>query len=65
MLLSNICYIIKNISHFSLLKVKYIAINKEFVFDLDLLIFKRKKDAIRKWFWVFKFNYNSVIKSFK
>jgi hypothetical protein len=55
--LSNINYIIKDISYFNLYKVKYIIINKELVFNLNSLVFKSKKDIIYKRVKVFKLNY--------
>jgi hypothetical protein len=55
--LSNINYIIKDISYFNLYKVKYIIINKELIFNLDLLILKSKKDIVYKRVKVFKLNY--------
>jgi hypothetical protein len=56
-LLSNISYIIKDISYFSLYKVKYKIINKEFILNLNLLILKYKRDVIYKRIKVFKLNY--------
>jgi hypothetical protein len=56
-LLSNISYIIKNISYFNLYKVKYKTINKELILNLNLLVFKYKRDAIYKRIKVFKLNY--------
>jgi hypothetical protein len=53
MLLSNINYIIKNISHFSLYKVKYKSINNKLIFNLNLLVFKYKGDIIYKRIKVF------------
>jgi hypothetical protein len=58
MLLSNINYIVKNISHFSLYKVKYKSINNKLIFNLNLLVLKYKGDAIYKRIKVFKLNYN-------
>jgi hypothetical protein len=58
MLLSNINYIIKNISHFNLYKVKYKSINNKLIFNLNLLVFKYKEDVIYKRIKVFKLNYN-------
>jgi hypothetical protein len=58
MLLSNINYIIKDISYFSLYRVKYKFINNKLVFNLNLLVFKYKGDAIYKRIKVFKLNYN-------
>ena len=52
MLLNNISYIIKDISYFSLYKVKYKFINNKLVFNLNLLVFKYKRIK------VFKLNYN-------
>jgi hypothetical protein len=62
MLLSNINYIIKDISYFNLYKVKYKFINNKFVFNLNLLVFKYKGDVIYKRIKVFKLNYNYIIK---
>ena len=58
MLLSNISYIVKNISYFSLYKVKYKSINNKLILNLNLLVFKYKKNAIYKRIKVFKLNYN-------
>jgi hypothetical protein len=57
-LLSNINYIIKDISYFSLYKVKYKFINNKLIFNLNLLVFKYKGDIIYKRIKVFKLNYN-------
>jgi hypothetical protein len=57
-LLSNISYIVKNISYFSLYKVKYIFINNKLIFNLNLLVFKYKGDTIYKKIRVFKLNYS-------
>ena len=65
MLLSNISYIVKDISYLSLYKVKHITINKKLVLNLDLLVLKSKRDAIYKRIRVFKLNYKQVIRSFK
>jgi hypothetical protein len=56
-LLSNIGYIIKDISYLSLYKVKYKTINKELVFNLNLLVLKYKGDVVYKRIKVFKLNY--------
>jgi hypothetical protein len=64
-LLSNISYIVKNISHLSLYKVEYKFINNKLIFNLNLLVLKYKRDAIYKRIGVFKLNYNRVIKSVK
>jgi N6-adenosine-specific RNA methylase IME4 len=57
-LLSNISYIVKDISYFSLYKVKYKTINKELILNLNLLVLKYKGDIIYKRIKVFKLNYN-------
>jgi hypothetical protein len=41
--LSNINYIIKDISYFSLYKIKYKFINNKLILNLNLLIFKYKE----------------------
>ena len=58
MLLNNISYIVKNISYFSLYKIKYTFINNKLIFNLNLLILKYKGDTIYKRIKVFKLNYN-------
>ena len=58
MLLNNISYIVKDISHFSLYKVKYKFINNKLILNLNLLVLKYKKDAVYKRVEVFKLNYN-------
>jgi hypothetical protein len=57
-LLSNISYIVKDISHFSLYRVKYKSINNKLILNLNLLVFKYKGDAIYKRIRVFKLNYS-------
>jgi hypothetical protein len=57
-LLSNIGYIVKDISHLGLYRVKYKSINNKLILNLNLLIFKYKGDAIYKRIKVFKLNYN-------
>ena len=57
MLLSNISYIIKDISYFNLYKVKYKTINKELILNLNLLILKYRGDTVYKRIKVFKLNY--------
>jgi hypothetical protein len=47
-LLSDVYYIVKDINYLSLLRVEHIAINKEFVLNLDLLVLKRGGRAIYK-----------------
>jgi N6-adenosine-specific RNA methylase IME4 len=64
-LLSNINYIVKDISYFSLYKVKYQTINKELILNLNLLVLKYKGDVIYKRIKVLKLNYKSVAMSFK
>jgi hypothetical protein len=64
-LLSNISCIIKDISHFSLYRVKYKSINNKLVFNLNLLVLKYKGDAVYKRVRVFKLNYSRVIKFIK
>jgi hypothetical protein len=58
MLLSNIGYIVKDISYFSLYRVKYKSINNKLVLNLNLLVLKYRRDAIYKRIRVFKLNYN-------
>jgi hypothetical protein len=57
-LLNNINYIVKDISYFSLYKVKYKSINNKLVLNLNLLVLKYKGDTIYKRIKVFKLNYN-------
>jgi hypothetical protein len=57
-LLSNINYIVKDISYLSLYKVKYKSINNKLILNLNLLVFKYKGDIIYKKIKVFKLNYN-------
>jgi hypothetical protein len=57
-LLSNIGYIVKDISHLGLYRVKYKSINNKLVLNLDLLVFKGGGDAIYKRVRVFKLNYS-------
>jgi hypothetical protein len=56
-LLSNISYIVKDISYFSLYKIKYKIINKELILNLNLLIFKYRGNTIYKRIKVLKLNY--------
>ena len=63
MFLGDINYIIKDISHFNLYKVKYKSINNKLIFNLNLLILKYRGDIIYKRIGVFKLNYNRFIKS--
>jgi hypothetical protein len=57
-LLSNISYIVKDISYLGLYKVKYKSINNKLIFNLNLLVLKYRGDAIYKRIKVFKLNYN-------
>jgi hypothetical protein len=56
--LSNVSYIVKDISHLSLYRVKYKSVNNKLILNLNLLVFKYKGDAIYKRIKVFKLNYN-------
>ena len=58
MLLSNINYIVKDISYFGLYKVKYKSINNKLILNLNLLVLKYKGNTIYKRIKVFKLNYN-------
>ena len=53
MFLGNVGYIIKYIGHLYLFRVKYIVVNKEFVFNLDILVLKGGGGAIYKRVKVF------------
>jgi hypothetical protein len=55
-LLSNISYIVKDISYLGLYRVKYKSINNKLVLNLDLLVLKGRGDAICKRVRVFKLN---------
>jgi hypothetical protein len=57
-LLSNISYIVKDISYLDLYKVKYKSINNKLILNLNLLVLKYKGDAIYKRIRVFKLNYS-------
>jgi hypothetical protein len=54
--LSNISYIIKDISYLSLYRVKHKSVDNKLVLNLDLLVLKYKGDAICKRIRVFKLN---------
>ena len=58
MLLSNISYIVKDISHLSLYRVKYKSINNKLVLNLNLLVLKYGGDAIYKRIRVFELDYS-------
>jgi hypothetical protein len=64
-LLSNISYIVKDISHLSLYKVKYKSVNNKLILNLNLLVFKYRGNTIYKRIKVFKLNYNKVVKFIK
>ena len=53
MFLGNVGYIIKYIGHLCLFRVKYIVVNKEFVFNLDMPVLKEGGGAIYKRVRVF------------
>jgi hypothetical protein len=63
--LCNIGYIIKDISYFSLGKIKYKAINNKLVFNLDLLVLKYRGGAIYKRIRVLKLDYSRFVRPFK
>ena len=63
MLLSNIGYTVKDISHLSLYRVEYKSVDNKLIFNLNLLVFKYKGDIIYKRIKVFKLNYKRVNKS--
>jgi hypothetical protein len=68
-LLSNINYIIKDISYFSLYKVKYKFIINKLIFNLNLLVFKYKfinnKLILNLNLLVFKYKENVIYKRIK
>jgi hypothetical protein len=51
--LGNVSYIIKYIGHLCLFQVEYIVVNKEFIFDLNMLVLKGGGGAIYKRVRVF------------
>jgi hypothetical protein len=57
-LLSNISYIVKDISYLGLYRVKYKSVNNKLVLNLNLLVFKYRGDAIYKRIRVFKLDYS-------
>jgi hypothetical protein len=61
-LLSNISYIVKDISYFKIYKVEYKFINNKLVLNLDLLVLKYRGDAIYKRIRVLKLNRGRLIK---
>jgi hypothetical protein len=60
--LYNIGYIVKDISHLGLGRIKYKAINNKLVFNLDLLVLKYRGGAIYKRIRVLKLNYSRFIR---
>jgi hypothetical protein len=57
-LLSNISYIVKDISYLSLYKVKYKSVNNKLILNLNLLVLKYRENTIYKRIKVFKLNYS-------
>jgi hypothetical protein len=57
-LLSNISYVVKDISHLGLYRVEYKSVNNKLILNLDLLVLKYKGDAIYKRIRVFELNYS-------
>ena len=64
MFLNDINYIIKNINYLNLFYIKYKAINKELILNLNILVFKKERGAIYKGVRVLKFYYPRLINSF-
>ena len=62
MFLSNISYIIKDVSYFKIYKVEYKPINNKLILNLDLLVLKYKGDAIYKRIRVLKLNRGQLIR---
>jgi hypothetical protein len=60
--LYNIGYIVKDISHLGLGRIKYKAINNKLVFNLNLLVLKYRGGAIYKRIGVVKINYSRFIR---
>jgi hypothetical protein len=56
--LGNVSYIIKYIGHLCLFQVKHIMVNKEFVFNLNVLVLKGGGGAICKRVRVFQLDCN-------
>jgi hypothetical protein len=59
--LYNIGHVVKDISHLSLGRIKYKAVNNKLVFDLDLLVLKYRGGAIRKRIRVLKLDYGRFV----
>ena len=57
MFLSNFAYIIKDIYYLYLFWIKYLLINNKLVFNLDLLVFIYRGDAIYKGIKISELNY--------
>jgi hypothetical protein len=60
--LYNIGRVIKDISHLSLGRIKYKAIDNKLVFDLNLLVLKYGGGAIYKRIGVFKLDYSRFVR---
>jgi hypothetical protein len=63
--LNNTAYIIKDIRHFYLFRVKYLFINNKLIFNLDLLVLIYKRDVIYKGIKIYKLNYLRFNRLFK
>jgi hypothetical protein len=61
-LLSNISYVIKNISYSKTYRVKYKSINNKLVLNLDLLVLKYRGDTVYKRIRVLKLDYSRLIR---
>jgi hypothetical protein len=59
--LCNIGYVIKDISHLGLGRIKHKAINNKLVFGLDLLVLKYGGGAIYKRIGVLKLDYSRFV----
>jgi hypothetical protein len=57
-LLSNIGYVVKDISHLGLYRVKYKSVNNKLILNLDLPVLKGGGDAIYKRVGVFELDYS-------
>jgi hypothetical protein len=56
-LLSNIGYIVEDISYLGLYRVKYKSVNNKLILNLNLLVLKGEGDAIYKRVRVFELDY--------
>jgi hypothetical protein len=63
--LYNIGYIVKDISHLGLGRIKYKAINNKLVFNLNLLVLKYRGGAIYKRIKVLKLDYSRFVRPLK